>query len=146
MIQTGMGLPSLSEQRLVDCASPECGGPSGDTCTQIGRFFDYVQMNGACSEAACPYTAGIGNCKAASCMPVVPSGFAGNWQRLDGHDGTCTGAAAVAPMLTCPARCPGSGSRPCRGNVLGVVHVVPSPGCKPETENTIRHGFAGADA
>jgi len=96
----GHGLASLSEQQLVDCASPGCGGPSGDSCTcaQIGCFFDSVQMNGECSEAAYPYTGQIGSCKAASCMPVVPSGFASNWQRLDGEAGVA-GALSSAPVL-----------------------------------------------
>ncbi len=96
----GTALRSLSEQQLVDCASPGCGGPSGDTCTcaQIGCFFDYVQMNGECSGADYPYTARIDSCTAANCTPVVPSGFASNWQRLAGEPGIA-GALNSAPVL-----------------------------------------------
>lgn len=97
-IQQGT-LPNLSEQQLVDCASPACGGPDGDTCAcaQVGCFFDYVQTAGLCSESSYPHTARDGTCKT-TCMPVVPSGFANNWTRLSGEAGV-TGALNSGPIL-----------------------------------------------
>jgi len=90
-------LNSLSEQQLVDCASPGCGGPSGDTCTcaQIGCFFDYVGTNGDCREADYPYTARVGQCEN-TCTPVVRP--PGNWQRLDGESGIVDGLE-LGPVL-----------------------------------------------
>lgn len=99
-IQKGV-LPSLSEQQLVDCASPECAGPNGDSCTcpQIGCFFDYVRTMGLCSESSYPYTARDGICKT-TCTPVVASGFASNWTRITpGNEASLVGALAQAPIL-----------------------------------------------
>jgi hypothetical protein len=96
--QAGMGLPSLSEQQIVDCASPTCGGPTRDTCTcaQIGCFLNDARVNGSCRESAYPYTARVGQCR--TCTPLIPSGFASNWQRLDGEAGI-VGALAAGPVL-----------------------------------------------
>jgi len=98
-IQAGKGLPNLSEQQLVDCASPACGGPSRlpCNCAQIGCFFNYVRANGSCRQPAYPYTARVGQCET-TCTPLIPSGFASNWQRLNGEAGIA-GALASGPVL-----------------------------------------------
>jgi len=97
-IQTGT-LPNLSEQQLVDCASPTCGGGDICVCPQIGCFFTYVQTMGECSEADYPYTARQGTCKR-TCVPVVASGFARNWIRITpGNEDSLTAALDKAPVL-----------------------------------------------
>jgi papain like protease len=98
-IQNGI-LSSLSEQQLVDCASPNCGGANGDTCAcaQIGCFFGYVQANGECRASSYPYTARVGSCQT-TCSPVIPSGFASNWQRLGGGDPGLIAGLNQGPIL-----------------------------------------------
>jgi len=58
-------LTSLSEQQLVDCGSETGGSGCGGGSNDIG--YNYANKHGLCTEAAYPYTAKDGTCKASSC-------------------------------------------------------------------------------
>lgn len=96
-------LDDLAEQQLIDCSGCQSTGsgvaqcPSSG-CPQLGCAFAYIDAAGLTSEADYPYTARNGTCK--SFTPVVPPGFAANWQRIAPGDETAlAGALAFGPVL-----------------------------------------------
>jgi len=83
---SGKGLPSLSEQQLVDCAGSV--GNQGCNGGWPNKAIQYLAGKGSCSESAYPYTARDGACKQCSAT-VRPNGV-----------GTGSGEATLAGQLS----------------------------------------------
>ena len=68
LIRTGT-LQSLSEQELLDCtgSGSSCGGGSS-----IGALRTVIARGGLATEAAYPYTAIAGSCKASTAVATIP--------------------------------------------------------------------------
>jgi len=83
---SGKGLPSLSEQQLVDCSGSV--GNQGCNGGWPNKAIGWFASHGACSEASYPYTARDGQCK--KCTAVIkPNGV-----------GTGSGEATLAGQLS----------------------------------------------
>eukprot|EP01079_Euglenida_sp_SAG-EU17-18_P010270 gene10270-9072_t len=70
-IATGREVPELSIQEVVDCAGNGTAGCSGGPA---GGVFAFAKESGMCSAADYPTRGARGQCRKASCTPVVPAG------------------------------------------------------------------------
>jgi C1A family cysteine protease len=93
MAAGGKGLPSLSEQQLVDCSGS--AGNHGCSGGWPSQAINWVQRNGGiCSESGYPYTGRNGQCRT-GCSKSGSSSGATNVAR---GDGGLTGALGGRPV------------------------------------------------
>jgi C1A family cysteine protease len=86
------GLPSLSEQQLVDCAKTAGQGCQGGW---PDKAISYLAQHGSCSESSYPYTGRDGACR--QCSPVIkPNGV-----RTGSGEATLASALNAQPVSVC---------------------------------------------
>jgi len=90
---TGKGLPSLSEQQLVDCAGAL--GNQGCNGGWPNKAIQYDTQKGACSESSYPYTARDGSCKQCSAVSKPSSVGTGS------GESTLAGQLSSLPVSVC---------------------------------------------
>ena len=89
---SGHALPSLSEQKLIDCVPVDCADPE---CGQAPCGLNFVIENGLCRQSDYPYTSRPGTCKT-TCTPAVPT--IPGWTRLANEDAILA-ALDVGPVI-----------------------------------------------
>jgi hypothetical protein len=89
---SGKGLPSLSEQQLVDCAHSAGQGCNGGW---PNKAIQYMAQTGSCSESSYPYTARDGQCK--KCTPVTKPNGVGTGS----GESTLAGQLSALPVSVC---------------------------------------------
>jgi len=90
--KSGKGLPSLSEQQLVDCAKTAGQGCQGGW---PNKAISWMAQHGSCSESSYPYTARDGSCK--SCTSAIKPGGAQSGQ----GESTLTSQLNSLPVSVC---------------------------------------------
>jgi C1A family cysteine protease len=86
------GLPSLSEQQLVDCAKTAGQGCQGGW---PDKAISYLAQHGSCSESSYPYTGRDGACR--QCSPVIkPNGV-----RTGSGEATLASQLNTQPVSVC---------------------------------------------
>jgi len=86
------GLPSLSEQQLVDCAKSAGQGCQGGW---PDKAIQWMAQHGSCSESAYPYTGRDGSCKQCSAT-IKPNGARGGQ-----GESTLNGQLNTQPVSVC---------------------------------------------